>query len=200
MEIRRKVKSCHLANMYVVGQYDKSESDKSGSSSITVFQTAHFFLLAGTRATFMPLSCMVAKRHHCNPVIVSLQICQCALALSLEDVLPGIHWNWPSSRRIVKASPGFTCTRITCREQKSTIRFYFMYVHTDTYTFHDHFTRLKIHPYQRWLVRQKKQNRTKPITLMQWQLKHTKCLITNYPVCLKYGTIGVILKTWKVDM
>ena len=31
---------------------------------------------------------------------------------------PVIHWNWPSSRRIVKASPGFTCTRITCGKTK----------------------------------------------------------------------------------
>lgn len=65
--------------MYVVGadvnQYDISESDKNGSASTTAFQTAHFSLLAGTRATFMPLSPMVAKRHHYNPVIVALQIC-----------------------------------------------------------------------------------------------------------------------------
>lgn len=138
MDIRWKVKSCQLADMYVVGadmnQYNKSESDKNGSISTTVFQTAHFSLLAGTRAALMPLSRMVAKRHHCNPVIVSLQISQCALALSLEEVLPVIHWNWPSSRRIVKASPGFTCTRITCREQKSTIRVYFIYRRTDTST------------------------------------------------------------------
>lgn len=52
----------------------------------TVFHTAHFSLLAGTRAALLPLSRMVAKRHRCNPVILSLQIRQCGLALSLEDV------------------------------------------------------------------------------------------------------------------
>lgn len=144
---------------YIVGadvnQYDKSESDKNGSTSTTVFQTAHFSLLAGTRATFMPLSSLVAERHHCNPVIVSLHMRQCALDLSLEDVLPVIHWNWPSSRRIVKASPGFTCTRITCREQTSTIRFYFIYtqIHTlfPTTRWFGAF-RLKIHQYHRLVV------------------------------------------------
>lgn len=97
MDIRQKAKSCHLADMYVMGadvnQYDTSESDKNGSTSSTVFQSAHFSLLAGTRAALMPLRHMVAKRHHCNPVIVSLQIRQCALVLSLEDTLPVIHWN-----------------------------------------------------------------------------------------------------------
>jgi len=37
-----------------------------------------------------------------------------------KAVLPVIHWNWPSSRRIVKDSPGFTCTRITCEETQAT--------------------------------------------------------------------------------
>lgn len=70
-----------------VNQSDKSETDKNGSASTTVFQIAHFSLLAGTRTALMPLSRMVAKRYHCNPVIVSLQIRQRALAMSLEDVV-----------------------------------------------------------------------------------------------------------------
>lgn len=48
--------------------------------------------------------------------------------------LPVIHWNWPSSRRIVKASPGFTCTRITCGETKTTLTFSLVQQQTEAWT------------------------------------------------------------------
>lgn len=63
--------------MYVVGddvnQYDKNQSDKNGSTSTTVFQTEHFSILAGIRGTCMPWSSLVAERHPCNHVIVSIK-------------------------------------------------------------------------------------------------------------------------------
>lgn len=90
MDICRKVKSCYLADMYVVGananRYDKSEFDKNRSTSTTVFQAAHFSLLAGTRATLLQLSRMAAKRHRRNPVRLSLQEHRRGLALSLQRV------------------------------------------------------------------------------------------------------------------
>lgn len=48
--------------------------------------------------------------------------------------LPVIYWNWPSSRRIVKASPGFTCTRITCGETKQ----HFIWLHLSHARMHTH--------------------------------------------------------------
>lgn len=74
-DIRCTEKSCYLADTYAVGaevnQYDKNESDKNGSTSTTASKTVCFSLLDGTRATFMPLSSLVAAGHDCNPVIVS---------------------------------------------------------------------------------------------------------------------------------